>query len=266
MDTGYHDLTAAYALDALDADERAAYESHLAECEACRAELASFGDVATALAVGAVGPAPRPGLREEILRAAREEGHAVVPIEVAAERRRRNWTPVLGAVAAVAAVVAVAVGIWAGGISDELDSTREALERERQAAAVLADPTARSVAVSGAEGRLVVTDAGRAVLVLDGLDDAPSGKTYEVWVIEGDTPAPAGLFPVPSHRRRFPSTSPCPTVRWWRSRWRARVASTRRRRHRSSPPSPCSHRHGVDTEARRSRPYTRSHGSPRPTA
>ena len=28
-----HDLTAAYALDALDADDRTAYESHLRECD-----------------------------------------------------------------------------------------------------------------------------------------------------------------------------------------------------------------------------------------
>lgn len=195
MDTP-HDLTAAYALDALDADERAAYERHLAGCEACQAELASLTDVTGALAVAAIGPAPRAELRDEILAAARADGYTVVPIEVGAERRRRRgWAPVLGMAAAAAAVVAVATGIWAGGLSNDLDSTREALERERQAAAVLADPSARTVAVNGAQGRLVVAEDGRAVLVLDGLDDAPPGKTYEVWVIEGDTPSPAGLFP-----------------------------------------------------------------------
>ena len=35
-----HDLTAAYALDALDPDEARAYEEHLAHCERCRSELA----------------------------------------------------------------------------------------------------------------------------------------------------------------------------------------------------------------------------------
>ena len=87
---------------------------------------------------------------------------------------------------------------WRGsgrGLSGDLDSTRDALERERTAAAVLADPSARSVAVTGAQGRLVVADDGRAVLVLDELQNAPAGKTYEVWVIDDDTPVPAGLFP-----------------------------------------------------------------------
>ena len=196
MGTGPHDLTAAYALDALDAHERVEYERHLADCEECKAELASLSDVAAALAVAAAGPAPRAGLRDDIVAAAREDGHTVVPIEVGAERRRRRgWAPVLGIAAAAAAVVAIAMGIWANGLSGDLDSTRDALARERQAAAVLADPSARSVALEGAAGRLVVNDAGRAVLVLDGLDAAPAGKTYEVWVIEGDTPSPAGLFP-----------------------------------------------------------------------
>jgi anti-sigma-K factor RskA len=36
---------------------------------------------------------------------------------------------------------------------------------------------------------------GRAVLVLDGIDPAPTGKTYELWVLEGDVAVPAGLFP-----------------------------------------------------------------------
>jgi len=42
METGIHELTAAYALDAFDPGERSAYEAHLAGCERCRKELASF--------------------------------------------------------------------------------------------------------------------------------------------------------------------------------------------------------------------------------
>ena len=38
----YNELTAAYALDALDAHEREDYEAHLAQCESCRAELAGY--------------------------------------------------------------------------------------------------------------------------------------------------------------------------------------------------------------------------------
>src|SRR4029079_6175388 len=67
MEAGIHELTAGYALDALDPDERRAYEAHLAGCERCQQELASFWESTEALAVAASGPAPSPALRERIL-------------------------------------------------------------------------------------------------------------------------------------------------------------------------------------------------------
>ena len=45
-----HDLTAAYALDALDPEERREYEAHLARCDRCREELASLSEASSSLA------------------------------------------------------------------------------------------------------------------------------------------------------------------------------------------------------------------------
>ena len=60
MPDDLHELSALYALDLLDADERARFEEHLAECDR-ELELASRS-AATALAyVG--GPAPPADLR-----------------------------------------------------------------------------------------------------------------------------------------------------------------------------------------------------------
>ena len=39
---GYRELAAPYALDALAAAERTAFEEHLAECAACRADVQAF--------------------------------------------------------------------------------------------------------------------------------------------------------------------------------------------------------------------------------
>jgi anti-sigma-K factor RskA len=195
METGIHELTAGYALDALDADERAAYEAHLIGCEPCRDELASFWQTTEALAVAASGPEPSPRLRERILADVRAE-----PLQnvVTLEPRRRRLAPVLGAVAAVAAVVALAVGLWASDLSGQLDESRAALERQQAVAEVLVDPEAQTIALQAGEGRLVVDAEGRAVLVLDSLEPAPSGKTYELWIVPGgDITAanPAGTFP-----------------------------------------------------------------------
>ncbi|HET9461979.1 MAG TPA: anti-sigma factor [Gaiellaceae bacterium] len=193
MEAGIHQLTAGYALDALDADERRAFEAHLSSCEHCQEELASFWETTAALAVAASGPEPSADLRERILADVRAEPpQNVVPFEP-----RRRAVPVLAAAASIAAVVALGIGLWASGLSSELDDARAALERERAAAAVLVDPSARTVSLQAGEGQLVVSQRGEAVLVLHGVDPAPAGKTYEMWIVPGGDIASAnraGLF------------------------------------------------------------------------
>lgn len=178
--TDVHELSAAYALDALDADERRAFEEHLGECERCRADVAEFWGTAALLAYSAPAAAPPVDLRDRVLDQVRSERAVVVPL-------RRRSQLVLGAGSGLAAAAAVALAFWVASLSGELDRTQAALE-------VLADPAARSIELEGAAGRLVVASDGRAALVVRGLEPAPAGKTYEVWVIEGDRPRPAGLF------------------------------------------------------------------------
>jgi anti-sigma-K factor RskA len=177
-----HALTAGYALDALDEADEREYEAHLRGCESCREELAAFTDTATALAYAVDAPAPPPALRERILEAARAERAVVVPF-----RPRRRTTSVLGSLAAAAAAVAIGLGVWGNSLSNRV----EAIEDERE---ILADPNARATQLSGAEGRVVVSESGDAVLVVAGLERAPSGKDYEIWVIQEDAPRRAGVF------------------------------------------------------------------------
>ena len=195
MEAGIHELTAGYALDALDPDERRAYEAHLPGCERCLQELASFWETTEALAVAASGPEPSPDLRERILADVRAQPPQVV---VPFEPRRRRAVPVLAAAAAIAAVVALGIGLWASSLSNELDDARAALERERATGAILVDPDARKVSLQAGDGQLVVNPQGQAVLVLDGLDPAPAGKTYEMWIVPGGDIGRAhraGVFP-----------------------------------------------------------------------
>jgi anti-sigma-K factor RskA len=184
-----HDLTAAYALDALSADERERFEAHLGDCTRCRDELEGFWTVSAALARAAAGPPPPVALRERILTEARRDLPNVVPF-----RRRFMPQPVLGFAAAAAAVAAIALGAWATSLASEVDELRGELQANTEAVAILSDPAARQLPLSGADGRLVVARTGRAALVLAGIDRAPEGKTYEIWVIERGKPTPAGLF------------------------------------------------------------------------
>ncbi len=166
-----HDLAAAYALNALDPEDRWTYERHLDECERCRNEVARLRETASELAYVAEGPAPPPELRDRIL----SEARAGKPAEVVPLRRR--WLFPVTAVAAVAAgLTAIGLGLWANSLRDEAPGQR--------VVAIQSENAAGNLIVAGDEATLVVC-----------LDEAPVGKTYEAWVVEGEMPRPAGLFP-----------------------------------------------------------------------
>ena len=182
-----HELTAAYALDALDPDEAREYEAHLAHCERCRSELGALSQTATSLAYATESPAPSLELRTRILQQARSERTNVVPL-------RPRWATPVAAVAAVAACAAIALGIWAASLSSKLDDRNDRLAAQARVAAILADPAARRVVFEDGRSTLVVTPMGEGVLVMNRLAAAPKGKTYEAWVASGGSPQRAGTF------------------------------------------------------------------------
>lgn len=158
-----HDLTVGYALDALSPEEAEAYEWHLSQCEECREQLAELNETAAALAFGTVAPAPPERLRGSILDAAAAERSNVVPL------LRRRWVT-RGLAVAAAAVACIAVGL---GVALSQSSTP-----------------------STVTASLVLGPNRTATLHVSGLSPAPSGKTYEAWVIPaGRAPRPSGLFP-----------------------------------------------------------------------
>ena len=172
-----HSLAAPYALDAVSDEEEREFEQHLATCERCRDELAGLREAAGALAYGAAGPTPPPELKQRILAQARSERANVVQL-----KRRRNWTAPLAAAAALAAAVAIGVGVWAGTRPTEANAFTQ----------VLAKPGARLMQL-GDRGAMAVAPDGEAAIALK-VSPAPSGKTYEAWVIRNGKPTRAGTF------------------------------------------------------------------------
>jgi anti-sigma-K factor RskA len=175
-DIELHDLTAAYALDALDQRDVEAYEQHLATCARCRDELASFASTTAALAYAVPPREPSPELRDRILAVAHVERANVLPLQPRAARYRLR---VAAGVAAVAACAAVALAAWDVALQHRLDRTNEALQ---------------SVPLAGATGSVVVGSNGNGALVVANLPAAPPGKTYEAWVLASGAASPAGLF------------------------------------------------------------------------
>ncbi|MFS3128430.1 anti-sigma factor domain-containing protein [Nocardioides sp. Bht2] len=207
-----HALTGAYAVDALDDAERAAFEAHLAECESCRTEVAELTETASLLgaltdeappagqrdavlsAIGTVRPLPPLPSEPPVLPAAQETPRSetvapVVPLRRRPGRRFATW-------AAAAAVVA-AVGT---GIAVTQPWAEESIAPSASSQVLQADDAQR-VSLSfpdGAQATLVRSvSEGRAVLVTKDMPAPPQGKVYQLWL---ETPAgsmqDAGLMPV----------------------------------------------------------------------
>src|SRR2546428_7954826 len=187
MTNDLHELAAGYALDALEEDERHAFEEHLASCAVCEGELPSLHDAAAALGHDVYAQAPPAELRDRVLRQVRRERTTVV-------RLRPRWTWPVAGVAAVAAGAAIGFGIWAFSESSSLDRERAARRADAKALAIVAAPGSIRFPLYGATGALVVARSGEAALVVSGLRPAPEGKTHEVWVVRGGAPPAAARF------------------------------------------------------------------------
>jgi anti-sigma factor RsiW len=209
-----HTLAGAFALDAVDDVERAAFTRHLAECDACAAEVAEFREAAvgmSALLTEVPSPALRGGVLDTIGRtrqAGPEEFGGRAPAEpLAAARPRpprralRGWRRIAaGAVAA--SLIAVAGGVAAWTISERRVATGRAqiaaLEAERERMYDVFN--APDVQMKGANVEIDGQVAGRiaaavspsqdaGVAMIAGLPTLPGTKSFQMWLIDSNDQA-----------------------------------------------------------------------------
>ncbi len=187
-----HALSGAYAVDALDDDERAQFEEHLAGCPTCRSEVDSLRETAAVLAETTVAE-PSTALRNRVL--ADIAGVRPLPppagatVTELAPRRRRRVTTLL-----VAAAAAVAIG--AGGIVWQQVNDDGPGDRVEQIQA--ADDVQRFTVPVGDGGSATVyrsEELNGAAIVTDDMPGAPSGSEYVLWLQHGSTMTPAGVMP-----------------------------------------------------------------------
>jgi Anti-sigma-K factor rskA len=196
-----HELSAAYALDALDADELRAYEAHLAGCEQCQEDVASFRESAVALAYDVEVPPLPETLEHRILKAARSERPTVV-------RLPRRWAIPAGAFAVASAAAAIVLGIWVSHLSGSLDHQKQVRTQQNAVIDVLSDCS--KTPMQGGSAAVCVAPTHQAVLIADSLPAASPSKTYEAWIIAGKSVKPAGLFRGGSGRKYLKLTKPVP--------------------------------------------------------
>src|SRR5436309_844318 len=181
------DDLAALAIGALDADEARAVRAHVAGCQSCGAELRALEEAAFAVVATAERDVPD-GLRTKIVERARREGvprHAPSsPLFALFRRPAPHAIPVT-----LAVLLAVSLAAYAGARRDA-DRYASAIAGIAGARVVALAPTGE---VAGVRGSLVIPATGAAPYLILDLPAAPSGKTWEAWVLRGETPLAAGI-------------------------------------------------------------------------
>jgi anti-sigma-K factor RskA len=200
MNVETHGLAGAYAVDALDDAERVAFETHLATCSECQAEVESLRAAASELSALSEATPPA-AVRESVLASIRSV-RPLPPLTGAAEGppdaevvpiTRRSWRrPAAWLVAAAAAIAVVVGGIAWSPWSDDAPPPTVA-ERVLDAG----DATAVEKQVGDATATVVISrSVGRAVIITDDMPEAPSDKDYQLWLQQPDgTMESAGLMP-----------------------------------------------------------------------
>lgn len=191
------DLLPGYSLGILDEEERNGVREHLAVCAACRAELASFREVAGRLAAAAPPRDLPAGLEARIMRAVRDKsagddgtgpwGPARQPARQPARRRGWPWPALTGIAAAVALVLGAGNLLqWSGVLAPTARG---------------APPRLSTAVLSGtsnapeAYGTIVLDPKdNKGVLAVNGLPALDPGRQYQLWLIRDGQRRSAGVF------------------------------------------------------------------------
>lgn len=200
------DYAASYALDALDADDKAAFEAHLQTCDACRGEVESYREVAGQLAQAAPEREPPARLRERVLNEARQ----VRPITSArfVASTRAAWLT-----AAASLIIALGIGslyviersrgreaaFAAAAANTELAQVQSQLaERDSLIATLLTrDLQTAQLAAQGRppSARLYFNrESNRIIIAAYDMPPAKQGRTYQLWGISGTQAVSIGTF------------------------------------------------------------------------
>ena len=179
------ELLPAYALGAVPEDEAAAIRAHIPTCEECMREADGYAETSARLALaGPTEPLPA-GFADRVMLAATGD-RATATATKAPARRRSVWP----ALAALGVVLIAAIATF------QVVSNRDQAAVRDQANSILAASNGLTLeGLEGVEAAVVPAGVG-SKFAARGLEEAPSGRTYQLWLIKGDRPVSAGTFQI----------------------------------------------------------------------
>jgi Anti-sigma-K factor rskA len=189
-------LLGAYALDALDADERLRVDAYLSANVGARDEVDELRESAAAFALAPVDDTTAPAeLWDRI-------SEAIDGADELARRRESRGLPGVRWMAWAATAAAVAALLLAAQVivlHRQLDRTRQTGQQAAASAFVRAGHVsgARKVALTPAKGaevaRVVLLPDGSGYLKSDRMAQLDSGHTYQLWALTGSAVHPVAI-------------------------------------------------------------------------
>lgn len=170
----------AYALNALDADERREVEALLAEDETARQELREYSQIAESVLLTAPATAPPADLEQKLM-------------QRAAETRTRRFPVRLAAIAAAVLLLFIAASVFVA-VRPPPPNSEQVYER------LLADAEAVTVAVVPAlspdiEGQLVYRpEDTTAVIRVSNLPPIEAGQAFQLWLVDDRGSVSGGVY------------------------------------------------------------------------
>ena len=187
-----------YALNALDADEQAAFELELQKSPQLRAKLAEERAIVASFAELAEPVTPSSKMQHQLM--------ARIDADIVSRQPRLQtqtsvwaniinlWRSIAPVGAVFASVLALVMGIWAVNTQRELIQLRNEWAIISQPGTIAANvpPTNKQ---SSARATVFVTPGhNQAILSVANLSAVDTKQTYQAWLIRDGKPVPAGVF------------------------------------------------------------------------
>jgi len=202
---------ALYAVNALDGEDRAKVEQHLASCADCRLELEQLRGDGALLALSTSGPKPPARARTRLLDAIAKESAVAQPKTTHEPVRTGRSISAWFGWAAAAAMVVLAVLLWnensalkqsLAAMSDQSAQMTREVEDLRKIAAPIVSPQAQRITVVSLKAPLqpqgkafYLRNRSSLVFVASNMPQLPPHKAYELWLVPPQgAPIAAGVF------------------------------------------------------------------------
>ncbi|HEX5837196.1 MAG TPA: anti-sigma factor [Anaerolineales bacterium] len=183
------DLIPAFAIGALEAEDVARVETHLAGCLICREESRALEEVAAQLRFAAPASAPSPGLKERLITRVQSTR---LQTPVPAPAPSRPWFERLLPAWGLASLVLL---LALGALNLSLWQRFNEAESFTAPGGMRAVPLSPEDAASRATGFVLISADGQdGALVVDGLPPLDEDQEYQLWLIRDGERVSGAIF------------------------------------------------------------------------